>query len=41
MKATFRLEVRRMPLSKLEQWVCDGESIRHVEGRFFVSSASR
>ena len=46
-KSALTLDVRRIPLDALEQWVCNGESIRHASGRFFrvlgvsIEAASR
>ena len=34
-KSALTLDVRRIPLAELDQWICDGESIRHASGRFF------
>lgn len=46
-KTDMTLDVRRIPLGALDEWICDGESIRHASGRFFrvlgvsVSAGSR
>lgn len=46
-KSATTLDVRRIALGELEQWICDGESIRHESGRFFrvlgvtIEAASR
>jgi oxidase EvaA len=34
-KTEMQLDVRRIRLGDLEDWICDGESIRHASGNFF------
>ncbi len=34
-KANFQLDVRRIALRDMDEWVCDEDSVRHQEGRYF------
>jgi oxidase EvaA len=46
-KARYHLDARRVSLREMDEWLCDGEDIRHKDGRYFrimglsVGAASR